>query len=690
MKTLFSALLLLAVACASPSNKSNALIEKILIYQDSRVEADSLYPLLYHPDAKIVSRAIVALGQMQDTAAVDSLFRFAESSNRDWSKGAVFALGQTGSVSGSVTARARIETGLLNLFSFASDITIKARILEALGKTCSAASFDLIQKNLNDTSDALCKEAAFAAARMAIREIRSDAFYPALMKNLNHRDAEVRWASVYAIMRIHDKSFAAALLPSLKDENEQVRMDAARALGLMKLTDKDPDYKEIAQALMLTAFNDTEWKVRVNAVTALGNFKFNKDDLKKIYFLIAFEGKKDANIHVRIAAIRSMSKSFNHDIANTDVFLTDFSVRFLPNSETQEKGEILIALCQMFEGKIFKEPAMSEPINQLLSHTYGYVRSRAVEALGYTAVQDAIPYLEKALKDSFGLVQNNALEALSKIKDPASKDLIIKSLETKDITLLSIASGILATDEGIKKDKTQSESLSKTIVSSFQNLKPPVDVEAQMAIFDALGDLNDSGSADFLNPFLDDSDRVVAKSAAKNIEKITGEKVALKEVSKSILKPVDFDFVMKLKSKNPIAVIETNKGRIEIDFTIDEAPLTVMNFIKLSEKKFFDGLRFHRVVPNFVIQGGDPLGTGWGGPGYSIRSEFSSLRYERGIVGMASAGKDTEGCQWFITHSPQPHLDGRYTIFGRVRKGMDVVDAIQVGDTISQIKIIWR
>jgi cyclophilin family peptidyl-prolyl cis-trans isomerase len=97
---------------------------------------------------------------------------------------------------------------------------------------------------------------------------------------------------------------------------------------------------------------------------------------------------------------------------------------------------------------------------------------------------------------------------------------------------------------------------------------------------------------------------------------------------------------------------------------------------------------FHRVVPNFVIQGGDPRGDGWGGPGYTIRSEFSPIPFDAGVIGMASAGKDTEGSQWFVTHSPQPHLDGRYTVFGRVTGGLDVVHKIQVDDRIFDITLI--
>jgi cyclophilin family peptidyl-prolyl cis-trans isomerase len=119
----------------------------------------------------------------------------------------------------------------------------------------------------------------------------------------------------------------------------------------------------------------------------------------------------------------------------------------------------------------------------------------------------------------------------------------------------------------------------------------------------------------------------------------------------------------------------------------DESPFTCINFATLIRNGFFDGLSFHRVVPNFVIQGGDPRGDGWGGPGYSIRSEFGSEHYDEGTVGVASSGKDTEGCQWFVTHSKTPHLDGRYTIFGNIVSGMEVVNKIQVGDKILKMRL---
>ena len=142
---------------------------------------------------------------------------------------------------------------------------------------------------------------------------------------------------------------------------------------------------------------------------------------------------------------------------------------------------------------------------------------------------------------------------------------------------------------------------------------------------------------------------------------------------------LDWEFIKNLPSKR-FATINTNRGKIKIEMLINFAPLTVQNFIKLAEKKFYDGTIFHRIVPNFVIQGGDPLNNGYGGPEYSIRSEFSGFNYEEGAVGMASDGKDTEGSQFFIMHSPHFHLDGKYTLFGYVAEGQDVVDHIMPYD----------
>jgi cyclophilin family peptidyl-prolyl cis-trans isomerase len=148
--------------------------------------------------------------------------------------------------------------------------------------------------------------------------------------------------------------------------------------------------------------------------------------------------------------------------------------------------------------------------------------------------------------------------------------------------------------------------------------------------------------------------------------------------------PINWDLV-KTIPEGQLAIIKTTRGNITIRLLVNEAPGSVANFISLAQAKYFDNKFIHRVDPNFVIQTGCARGDGWGSEDYSIRSEFSQRRYSTGSVGMASAGKDTEGTQWFITHSPTPHLDGRYTLFAEVEDGMAVVDYLQVGDQILEV-----
>ncbi|WP_174842828.1 peptidylprolyl isomerase [Candidatus Oscillochloris fontis] len=135
--------------------------------------------------------------------------------------------------------------------------------------------------------------------------------------------------------------------------------------------------------------------------------------------------------------------------------------------------------------------------------------------------------------------------------------------------------------------------------------------------------------------------------------------------------------------------MDTTKGFIELELYPQSAPMTVNNFVFLAKQGFYDGLKFHRVISNFMIQGGDPTGTGTGGPGYKFADEVrgNPLTHQAGVISMANAGPNTNGSQFFITHSPQPHLDGKHTVFGRVVKGMDVVNAIRQGDVMVEVSI---
>lgn len=155
------------------------------------------------------------------------------------------------------------------------------------------------------------------------------------------------------------------------------------------------------------------------------------------------------------------------------------------------------------------------------------------------------------------------------------------------------------------------------------------------------------------------------------------------------VKPIDWSLIDKLKPGTRVQLI-TSAGTITMRLFADKAPASVSNFLDLASKGFYNNKYFHRVVPNFVIQTGCPRGDGYGSLDFTIRSEVADAYYDdEGYVGMASAGPHTEGTQFFITHSPTPHLDGRYTIFGKVISGMDVVHSINMGDAIKQVIIIY-
>jgi len=161
----------------------------------------------------------------------------------------------------------------------------------------------------------------------------------------------------------------------------------------------------------------------------------------------------------------------------------------------------------------------------------------------------------------------------------------------------------------------------------------------------------------------------------------------LSEATLAFNHPIDWELVKSIDRKQKAEVV-TSKGTIVFELHVEDSPGTVANFVQLAREGFYNDKYFHRVIPNFVAQGGCPRGDGMGSTDYTIRSEFRLHSYSTGAVGMASAGPDSESCQWFITHIPTPHLEGRYTIFAHVVEGMEVAGQLTIGDKIQEIRLI--
>jgi cyclophilin family peptidyl-prolyl cis-trans isomerase len=251
---------------------------------------------------------------------------------------------------------------------------------------------------------------------------------------------------------------------------------------------------------------------------------------------------------------------------------------------------------------------------------------------------------------------------------------------------------IRATAAELIGEQPPSEANSRALIDALPRALRDRDLDdAAMSILSALGKQKNAAANEAIKTALNSPDQIIRRRAVALL-KAGGagdfsDRIGIVQTRNQL---IDYRRALGRIDKKVTATVVTSKGSFTIEFLPEDAPLTIDNFIQLARKGYFNGQTIPRVVPNFVIQAGDPRGDQNGGPGYSIRCEINQMPFERASVGMALSGKDTGGSQWFVTHSPQPHLDGGYTVFGRVTRGMDVVDSIARGDTIQRILINER
>jgi len=257
-------------------------------------------------------------------------------------------------------------------------------------------------------------------------------------------------------------------------------------------------------------------------------------------------------------------------------------------------------------------------------------------------------------------------------------DFLLSRLSEPDPAAVTIVSSFLA----FRKDPRALQPL----LNIYPKFKAPRDMETIQAILAAIDSLRNPAAVPFFKEQLQNPFPPVRRMAARALRRMN---VTVAETPAPPSKDLTrWDFPEIDPNTRPRVQIKTSKGIFVIECYPKKAPVNVANFIYLVQEKYFDGLYFHRVVPGFVVQGGDPRGDGWGGPGYSIPCEYNDIPYLRGTVGMALAGKDTGGSQFFITPLPQPHLNGRYTVFGKVVSGMDVVDRLLIYDQIETATLL--
>ena len=660
-------------------------IEEIMRLQDLRTIHDGkLLGFLGDLNPVVRRRATLAFGTLQDTSVLSRLqanLQFGDSATQS---AAAWAIGQTALMLSAAGRREAQNDFIWKRLGWthADDV-----LVEELGKFGDATGLnDLIAKYGNTYPRAHPKAMVMSIARFGIRGITSPEAIRYLITLHDSPEDDLRWRAMYALMRIGDqpevRREAVRLAKLYMDPNPLVRMHLATLLGKFK------DAVVAREPLSKLAEFDADWRVRVNALRAFGNFDLNAE--KDFVDLISRQFHHE-NEYVSITALSVLGGSNlkTDRSTNAGMRLWDALVRIVESREggfpRGVQAEAAVSLAKLFGSEAFptiRREGLASP----------YLQAKFLEAAAATRSVEAYPYLREFLDADDALVSRQALDGAANIARHNPTDSVVlhgvrtaalNALRSRDVALTATAADILA--DSLFRDAEATTAL----ITTLESLRIPNDIEAMRTLIAALGELRNSRAVQVLKKQLDQPDRTVSAAAANALTQITGADYSrmVPKYSKPLFTDYDFEFLRSLPDTVEIR-IETIRGDIEAELYKDAAPFTVLNLLKLARRGYYKGLVFHRVVPNFVIQGGDPRGDGWGGPGYTIRSEFSSLTYDEGSLGIASGGKDTEGSQFFITQSPQPHLDGRYTLFGRVKRGMAMVNRIQIEDRIFDVKMI--
>lgn len=603
-------------------------------------------------DPKVRTRAALAAGRIGNEAVLPDLKPLLSDQSAEVLRMIAFAVGQIPS-----------REGLALLPGLLKDADPEARrlALEAAGRIGGLEATNLVVPFLNDDSAILREQAALALAL-----IKDKGTVDLLINKCSASDP-AQWSYIYALYRLADERSVPVLHKILAEPaasrstgDPSALLFALKALWSLK----KPLTAEEAERLL----KHEDQRVQQNAldVIAAANDRNACDVLRSHLPDLSLQSKwkaLDALGSLQCASVEEKVKNF-----------------VVPQAELRASALKLVG---------DKEVEKYLPVFDRSSHDQSWVvRTAVAESCSRLSFDSAMPLLKHLVRDPDSAVRLAAIESLGQFL-PRTEELLLSYLQSSDSPERAVAAEAL----GKAKDPKYLSALIETFAAHS-------DPDTRTTITDILAESGDSRTLKILEPLLQDTRFIVRKHAIDALKKLNngssyflnGKIIDLEDFlslqGKVLLAaqkkyPADFD------SADPLqAEIKLQKGPVTIRLLNEETPLHVANFKRLAESGFYNGLRIHRVVPNFVIQGGDKRGDGWGGAEELLADQFTPRQFTRGMVGMPTSGKDSGGTQFFITMSRQPHLDGNYTIFAVVTAGMDYVDATELGDRIESVKLV--
>lgn len=620
---------------------------RALVDAQSRRESAPLIAALESDDPLVRARAALALGSVQDSLALRPLIRRLMDSDARVRADAAFALGQ---LRDSTAGRP-----LLDALHTESDAIVIHRLHEAIGEVAGAS---LVRAYMDiDVDLEYAWSHALGLARIGMRDIRRSEVAGRLASYLLSMDEESRRHAAYYYWRVNDVAswshVAAQVRSALSRQSDDDLAAGYLALALAGIGDP----ADLARVTGI-ARQSQDWRTRDRAVRAIARY----DDDSASRDLV--RSLDDPSHHVAETAARLLAEKQRLPDDVLDI------VRNLANDggrSVRLRGVLVQAVARHGD---------DAPAIRLSSDN----RIDAAPALGVSDSEESLRLLLSLIRSDDVAEAGAGLAALRSrwARDRERSglhstyvDAITDAISGGDVAIVYGGAPLLSDPIFIRAGSP------RFMQTLFETFEMPRDVEAAIAVVQAA-------------QIIDHPDARALVAEARRHEHSAVRRAAGATSSPSPaqnLASPDWSLLAEI-GERPILELTTDRGNVSIQLFADLAPATVSTIARLVIEGRYDGVPFHRVVPDFVIQGGDfARGDGFGGPGFEIPSEFTPLRYASGTVGMASAGKDTEGSQFFITHSMQPHLDGRYTAFGIVVDGQEVIDAIQIGDRILRVHI---
>ncbi len=617
--------------------------------------------LVRDSDARIRRRAALSIGRVKSKDGVSMLTATLKDTDPDVRAIAAFGLGLIGDASA--------ESALTPLLTDAVPL-VRGRAAEALGlidaKGAAAAIGQMVAgyaksapvAEMPSDGEAAPPEAmALALGLNAL--VRLKAYDPMASAVLaDGQPVTAWWPVAYALQRVEDPRAAPVLVQLLSAQSRYARAFAARGLGVLK---EASAVKPLVALLEPAAKSPLE--VTISVVRALGQI----GSVEAAPPLIQLLGEAGTHPNLRLEAVTALGSLHADDAlpAIQDLMTDDWP---------SMRAAALRAAAAIDQERFVAVLAGMEP------DRHWRVRAALADTLGSLPAAIASDRLQSMLQDDDKRVIPAVLSSLARLKAGDLKSVMVSRLEDPDFAVRAAAAtaiGRLKIDGG-----------APPLREAFKRAASDSAYDARTAALEALVEYGAAEASETLRLALQDKDwavRVRADELLTKIEPNAPPRTIAPVPQEPITPYTDPELIAPTNS--PHVFIETAYGTIEFELAVLDAPQTCRNFIALVSKGFFNGLEVHRVVGNFVVQDGDPRGDGEGGPGYTIRDELNDRPYVRGTVGMALSWRDTGGSQFFITHSPQPHLDGRYTVFGHVVNGMEVVDRIKPGDVIQRVRV---